>query len=255
VKQLFILKIGGKLLDDDSRLDAALRAFASVGGAKILIHGGGKKGSEISSKLGIEPKMVEGRRITDAAALEVVTMVYAGLLNKTVVARLQALGGNAFGICGADGNAILAKKRAAGAIDFGFAGDVETINNALIINFLENGLIPVFSPITHDGTGQLLNTNADTIAQKVAVALAGDFKVSLHFCFEKKGVLLDPNDEASTLPKLDATSYGRYRTNGVISEGMIPKLDNAFAAKTGGVSEVRIGGVEGITSGSGTLIC
>jgi acetylglutamate kinase len=251
---LTILKIGGKLLDDEALLGSVLSAFAKIEGPKILVHGGGKKGSEISRRLGIEPQMVEGRRITDAATLEVVTMVYAGLLNKTVVAKLQALGCNAIGLSGADGNAILAKKRGAGAIDYGFAGDIETVNNALIVNFLENNLTPVFSPITHDGQGQLLNTNADTIARMLAVSLAQNFEVTLKFCFEKNGVLLDPSDDASVLPMLDSVAYEGHKSSGVISEGMLPKLDNAFAAKNGGVKEVWVCGIEGIAEQKGTLI-
>ncbi|MBI5915498.1 MAG: acetylglutamate kinase [Bacteroidetes bacterium] len=254
MQKLTILKIGGKLLDDDTQLGSALSAFANIAGAKILVHGGGKKGSEISRRLGIEPQMVEGRRITDAATLEVVTMVYAGLLNKAVVAKLQALGCNAIGLSGADGNAILAKKRGAGAIDYGFVGDVETVNNPLIISFLENNLIPVFSPITHDGNGQLLNTNADTIARMLAVSLSKNFEVKLLFCFEKNGVLLDPTDDDSVLPSLDTETYEQYRASGVISEGMVPKLDNAFAAKNGGVEEVWVCGVEGISGQKGTQI-
>ena len=252
--QLTILKIGGKLLDDDALLGSALAAFASIEGPKTLVHGGGKKGSEISRRLGIEPQLVEGRRITDAATLEVVTMVYAGLLNKTVVAKLQALGCNAIGLSGADGNAILAKKRGAGAIDYGFVGDVEIVDNALIISFLENNLTAVFSPITHDGQGQLLNTNADTIARFLAVSLAQNFEVTLKFCFEKNGVLLDPMDDDSVLPMLDFETYEQHKKAGVISEGMLPKLDNAFTAKNGGVREVRVCGIIGICSESGTLI-
>ena len=252
--QLFILKIGGKLLDDDAQLSSALTAFANIAGPKILVHGGGKKGSEISRRLGIEPQMVDGRRITDTATLEVVTMVYAGLLNKTVVAKLQALGCNAIGLSGADGNTILSKKRGAGAIDYGFVGDVETVNNALIINFLENNLTPVVCPITHDGSCQLLNTNADTIARFLAVSLAQNFEVTLKFCFEKNGVLLDPSDDASVLPSLDSAAYEQLRKKGVISEGMLPKLDNAFAAKSGGVKKVWVCGVEGIFEQKGTQI-
>jgi acetylglutamate kinase len=254
VERLTIIKIGGKLLDDEAQLGSALAAFANIEGPKILVHGGGKKGSEISRRLGIEPQMVNGRRITDAATLEVVTMVYAGLLNKTVVAKLQALNCNAIGLSGADGNAILSKKRGAGAIDYGFVGDVETVNNSLIINFLENKLTPVVSPITHDGRGQLLNTNADTIARTLAVSLAQDFEVTLKFCFEKNGVLLDPSDDASVLPSLDFAAFEGYKSSGIISEGMLPKLDNAFAAKHGGVKAVWVCGIEGIAEQFGTLI-
>jgi acetylglutamate kinase len=254
VEQLTILKIGGKLLDDVAQLGSALATFANIQGLKILVHGGGKKGSEISRRLGIEPQMVDGRRITDAATLEVVTMVYAGLVNKTVVAKLQALGCNAIGLSGADGNAILSKKGGAGAIDYGFVGDIETVNNSLIIRFLENSLTPVFCPITHDGQGQLLNTNADTIARMLAVSLAQNFEVTLKFCFEKNGVLLDPKDDVSVLPSLDFETYELHKETGVISEGMLPKLANAFAAKNGGVREVWVCGVEGIAKQFGTLI-
>ncbi|MBI1226010.1 MAG: acetylglutamate kinase [Bacteroidetes bacterium] len=251
---LTVLKIGGKLLDDEAQLGSALAAFANIEGPKILVHGGGKKGSEISRRLGIEPQMVDGRRITDAATLEVVTMVYAGLLNKTVVAKLQALGCNALGLSGADGNAVLSKKRGTGAIDYGFVGDIESVNNELIINFLENNLTPVVSPITHDSQGQLLNTNADTIAQMLAVSLAQNFEVTLKFCFEKNGVLVDPTDDDSVLPSLDSAAYEGYKSAGVISEGMLPKLDNAFAAKHGGVKDVWVCGIEGIAKEFGTLI-
>lgn len=251
---LTILKIGGKLLDDEALLGSVLSAFAKIEGAKILVHGGGKKGSEISRRLGIEPQMVEGRRITDAATLEVVTMVYAGLLNKTVVAKLQALGCNAIGLSGADGNAILAKKRGAGAIDYGFAGDIESVNTQMLISLLGGNMTPVFSPITHDGHGQLLNTNADTIARMLAVSLAQNFEVTLKFCFEKNGVLLDPSDDASVLPLLDFEAYERHKTAGVISEGMLPKLDNAFAAKNGGVREVWVCGINGVLEQYGTRI-
>lgn len=254
MKQLTILKIGGKLLDDDVQLSLSLTAFANIEGPKILVHGGGKKGSEISRRLGIEPQMVDGRRITDAATLEVVTMVYAGLLNKTVVAKLQALNCNAIGLSGTDGNAILSKKRGAGAIDYGFVGDVEEVNNKLIINFLDDKLTPVVSPITHDGQGQLFNTNADTIARMLAISLAQNFDVTLNFCFEKNGVLLDPSDDTSVLPSLDSAAYEGYKSSGVISEGMLPKLDNAFAAKHGGVKAVWVCGIEGIAEQKGTQI-
>ena len=258
MQKLTILKIGGKLLDDDTRLNEALADFSKIENAKILVHGGGKKSSELSRQLGIEPKMVEGRRITDAATLEVVTMVYAGLLNKTVVSRLQALSCDAIGLSGADGNVILAKKRPVKTIDYGFTGDVEQVNKPLIVNFLNQNLTPVFCAITHDRLGQLLNTNADTIATTLAVTLAQDFEVTLKFCFEKNGVLLDPANENSVIETLSPENYARYKSHGIISEGMIPKLDNAFAAIGAGVAEVIICGRGGIAPGSfqkGTTIC
>lgn len=254
LEQLTMIKIGGKLLDDDALLGRALAAFAAIPGAKLLVHGGGKKGSDISRQLGVPPKMVDGRRVTDAAALEVVTMVYAGLLNKTVVARLQSLGCNAIGLSGADGNAITARKRSVGEVDYGFAGDVETVGHALIRQLLVGGLTPVFCAITHDGQGQLLNTNADTIAAKLALSLSPYFSVRLFFCFEKEGVLLDPADDASVMASLSAAEYGRYRASGIISEGMLPKLDNAFAAVQGGVASVAVGGVGGICTDGGTKL-
>lgn len=251
---LTILKIGGKLLDDEVQLASALTAFASIKGPKILVHGGGKKGSEISRRLGIEPQMVDGRRITDAATLEVVTMVYCGLLNKKIVAQLQSLDCNALGLSGPDGNSIHANQRPSGEVDFGLAGDVDMVNKKLIINLLKKGITPVFSPITHDGNGQLLNTNADTIARFLAASLSKDFEVTLKFCFEKNGVLRTPNDDSSVMKKLSKTEYKLFRSNGTISEGMIPKLDNAFAAKKGGVSKVWICGVGGISQRAGTKI-
>lgn len=252
--KLTILKIGGKLLDDDEMLFSALAAFSKIKGPKILVHGGGKKGSEISRRLGIEPQMVEGRRITDAATLEVVTMVYAGLLNKKIVAQLQSFGCNALGLSGPDGNAIHANQRPSGEVDYGLAGDVDVVNKKLIINLLKKDITPVFSPITHDGNGQLLNTNADTIARMLAAALSKDFEVTLKFCFEKNGVLLAPDDDNSVMKKLSKTDYKLFRLKGVISEGMIPKLDNAFAAKKGGVSKVWVCGVGGISQRAGTKI-
>jgi acetylglutamate kinase len=252
--KLTILKIGGKLLDDDAQLGSALSAFANIQGPKILVHGGGKKGSEISRRLGIEPQMVDGRRITDAATLEVVTMVYAGLLNKKIVAQLQSLGCNALGLSGPDGNAIHANQRPSGEVDYGLAGDVDMVNKKLITTLLKKGITPVFSPITHDGSGQLLNTNADTIARMLAAALSKDFEVTLKFCFEKDGVLLTPTDDSSVMRKLSKTKYKMFRSDGTISEGMIPKLDNAFAAKKGGVSKVWVCGVGGISERAGTKI-
>ena len=252
--KLTILKIGGKLLDDEEMLSKALEAFSQIKGPKILVHGGGKKGSEISRRLGIEPQMVDGRRITDAATLEVVTMVYCGLLNKQIVAQLQSFGCNALGLSGPDGNAIHANLRPSGEVDYGLAGDVDVVNKKLIINLLKKGITPVFSPITHNGSGQLLNTNADTIARMLAAALSKEFEVTLKFCFEKNGVLLTPDDDSSVMKKLSKTDYKLFRSNGTISEGMIPKLDNAFAAKKGGVSKVWVCGVGGISQRAGTKI-
>lgn len=255
MKPLALIKIGGKLLDDQVALQAALASFASLSGPKILVHGGGKEVSTRCEQMDIVPNMWNGRRITDGPTLEVAVMVYAGLINKQVVSHLQRLGCNALGLCGADGNLILARKRPVGAIDFGWVGDVESINTPLLLALLEQGVIPVFCAITHDGQGQLLNTNADTIAAALATALATDFVVNLKLCFEKDGVLSDPEDDTSVLPSLAIAQYQQALKTGAISDGMIPKLDNAFNAKKAGVSHVIICGSKGIAQIQGTEIC
>ena len=254
MESLFILKIGGKVIEDQALLDEALQAFIKQKGHKILIHGGGKRASELSKQLGIPVQMINGRRITDAATLEVAVMVYAGLANKSIVARLQALGCNAIGLSGADANAILAHKREVKDIDYGFAGDVDAVNVNTIQTLLEGSLTPVFCAITHDGKGQLLNTNADTIAMQLATAMASHYLVSLHFCFEKPGVLLNANDNNSVIPILHYNDYQNYQANGTIYEGMLPKLDNAFTALQKGVKEVRIGDVQAILERKGTTL-
>ena len=255
IKKLTVIKIGGKLLDNEAAWQVAMDDFDKIPGAKILVHGGGKLASDLSRKLGMEPKMVEGRRITDSAALEVATMVYAGLLNKKLVSYLQSRGTNAMGFSGADGNLILSDKRSVGEIDFGWVGDVKTINTTLLISLLEQNVTPVFCAITHDGQGQLLNTNADTIASVLSAGLAGEYQTTLKFCFEKNGVLLDPLDDESVIKKLSKTAYLQQKENGVISAGMIPKIDNALAAKQAMVYQVMICGTNGIQSSKGTEIC
>lgn len=258
MKEITIIKIGGKVLEDDRRLARALEDFARVDGPKILVHGGGKRSDELCLQLGIEPRMVEGRRITDAATLEVVTMVYAGLLNKKVTGLLQSFGCNAIGLSGADGNVILAHKRAKGDIDYGFAGDIDAVSAPMLDKLLEAGLTPVLCSITHDGKGQLLNTNADTIATVTAIAMATHYDTTLKFCFEKNGVLSDPGDETSVIARLDQVDYARYRQNGVINAGMVPKIDNALNAQKGGVAKVWICGVGAIApeaAQTGTEIC
>lgn len=242
MQPLTIIKIGGNVIDDTSELGNFLRTYAGVPGLKILVHGGGKIASTIGRKLGIEPRMAEGRRITDADTLDVVTMVYAGLVNKNIVARLQAEGMNAIGLSGADGNVIPAVMRPVKTIDYGFAGDLqaEKIGVTSLSTLLDNGFSPVIAPITHDGTGQLLNTNADTIAATVAEALSSRYEVTLVYCFEKKGVLRDPSSEDSVILNINPDSYAELKEQGIVSHGMIPKLDNAFAALQGGVKQVRI---------------
>ena len=219
-----------------------------------MVHGGGKRASELLKALQISPRMHEGRRITDEPTLEVVTMVYAGSINKRIVSLLQALGCNAIGLSGADGNVILAHKRIVQTIDYGFAGDIDQINTPVITSLLNAGLTPVCCAITHDGKGQLLNTNADTIASSLAKALSQEYQVSLKFCFEKKGVLADPEDDHSVISELNPDSYGKYRSEGIITDGMIPKLDNAFAALQAGVSEVIIGSPVSLFSKESTRI-
>ncbi|TPE45961.1 acetylglutamate kinase [Pontibacter mangrovi] len=248
---MIIVKIGGNILDSPERLQAFLADFAQLPGPKLLVHGGGKIASAFGQRLGIEPKMVEGRRITDAETLELVTMVYGGLVNKQVVARLQALYCNAIGLTGADANIIPAHKRPVRTIDYGFAGDVagpDSINVAALETIIEAGLTPVFAPLTHDTQGSMLNTNADTIASVLATALAPKYKVQLVYCFEKKGVLQDSENDASVIPHINASKYKTLKAEGVVHAGMVPKLDNAFAAMQQGVAQVLICEAEALTS-------
>ncbi len=242
-ERLYIVKIGGNVVDDAKALQQFLVSFTGLPSKKILVHGGGKIASRLADELGVNVQMVEGRRITDQAMLDIVTMVYAGLSNKNVVASLQKHGVDAIGLSGADGNAIRCVKRPVRDIDYGYVGDVVdgTVNTKLIKSLLETGLSPVFSAITHDGQGQLLNTNADTIASALAVALAAEYRVSLVYCFEKRGVLRDVNDDNSLIPEVHYTDFGRLKDEGIIAEGMIPKLKNAFDAMAAGVEDVYIG--------------
>ncbi|MEM8891832.1 MAG: acetylglutamate kinase [Bacteroidota bacterium] len=239
-KPLYILKIGGKVLSDPAQCNSLLQAFSQLDAAKILVHGGGKTGTEIAEKLGVEAKMIDGRRITDEAMLEVAMMVYGGLMNKGVVAQLQSLGTNALGLTGADLDVITSIKRPVKEIDYGFAGDIVKVNDQQLFNLLEAGILPVMAPLTHDGKGQMLNTNADTIASTVARSMAAHFEVHLIYSFEMSGVLKDPKDQDSLIPLLDIESYERYKEEGVIVGGMIPKLDNAFSALASGVHRVYI---------------
>jgi len=244
--KLFVIKIGGNIIDDETKLSSFLKSFAAIEEQKILVHGGGKIATKIGEQLGIESKYIDGRRITDTATIDLVTMVYAGLINKKIVAQLQSLGCNAIGVTGADANLIPANKRAVKDIDYGFAGDVnsETIPISNWSSIIDAGFIPVVAPITHDNKGQLLNTNADTIAQEVAKAISGSYEVSLVYSFEKAGVLLDVNDESTTVKKLDESYYNKLKKEGKIFAGMLPKLDNAFAAINSGVEKVIIGNAE-----------
>jgi acetylglutamate kinase len=242
--ELSIIKIGGNIIDDESKLAGFLDAFAAVPGKKILVHGGGKLATKLAEGLGIPQQLVDGRRITDAETLKIVTMVYAGTINKTIVAHLQARGCNAVGLTGADGNAILAHKRTHPTIDYGYVGDVDTINTSLLTSMLLLDKTLVFAPITHDGKGQLLNTNADTIAQELARALSTTFEVSLVYSFEKSGVLMNAADDGSVISRINPSYYQELKDQQVIFAGMIPKLDNAFAALRSGVGKVIIGRAE-----------
>ena len=243
---LNIIKIGGNVIDNSEKLHHFLKAFADLKGFKILVHGGGKVATKIADEMHIEAKMIDGRRITDIETLRVVTMVYAGLINKNLVAQLQKYGCNAIGLSGADGNLIKAKKRLVETIDYGYVGDldkssIETENLSKLIN---NGFIPVFSAITHDGDGQLLNTNADTVAAALAIGMAQHYQTSLVYCFDKKGVLIDVDDENSVIREINPTAYQDLKENGLIADGMLPKLHNAFEAINKGVKEVFIGSAD-----------
>ncbi len=257
---LLIIKIGGSIIDDESKLSSFLKDFASIEDKKILVHGGGKVATKIGEKLGIESKYVDGRRITDAATIDLVTMVYAGLINKKIVAQLQSFGCNSFGVTGADANLIPAVKRPVKETDYGFVGDIDTENIMGLFwdELLQLGLTPIVSPITHDGKGQLLNTNADTIAQEVAKVMSGSYEVSLIYSFDKAGVLFDVNDESTVINKLNKNYYDELKSNGKLFAGMLPKLDNAFAALNNGVNKVIIGNAEQlkelIAGTSGTTI-
>ena len=238
---LSIFKIGGNIIGNEKELATFLQLFSKVGGRKILVHGGGKKATELLKKLGISPKMVHGRRITDSETLEVVTMVYGGLVNKTIVAKLQALGLNSIGMSGADANSIQAHKRPIKEIDYGFAGDVDGIDASILTSILTIGLTPIFCALTHNQNGQLLNTNADTIASALAIGLSTEFNTTLNYCFELNGVLKDIKDKSSVIQKIDSKSYKTLVSEGIISDGMMPKLHNCFQALKNGVAEVRIG--------------
>ena len=254
MQQLTIVKVGGKIVENAESLTTFLKDFALIAGNKILIHGGGSSASALAVKLGIETQMREGRRITDAKMLKVVTMVYAGLVNKNIVAQLQKLRVDAIGLTGADMNLILSEKRPVKEIDYGFVGDIKQINVLGLLELLKQSYLPVIAPLTHDGNGNLLNTNADTIAAETAKALAFDYNVRLIYCFEKRGVLMNEADEKSLIPNLNLELFQQYKNKGIIQGGMIPKLDNAFRAIAYGVKEVIITCASDINTGKGTYI-
>ena len=260
-EHLTIIKVGGKIVENSESLNTLLKDFAAVEGKKLLVHGGGRSATQMAARLGVETKMVDGRRITDEAMLEVVTMVYGGLVNKRIVAGLQALGIDAVGLTGADMNIVLSDKRKVSAVDYGWVGDVKRVNAEAVAMLIESGCCPVVAPLTHDGCGHMLNTNADTMAGEMAKAMAAHYDVTLMFCFEKPGVLADENDDSSLIPTITPAVLDDLKRRGVVSGGMIPKLDNAIACVSagggsGGVESVVITQADRIADPyAGTKIC
>ena len=254
-EKLTIVKVGGAVVEDEAQLAQLLKDFSAIEGKKVLVHGGGRRATQVAASLGIESKMVNGRRITDAEMLNVVTMVYGGLVNKNLVARLQANGVNALGLTGADIDVIRSHKRPLkDGIDYGFVGDVDKANGEMLSRLIEVGITPVMAPLTHDGQGTILNTNADTIASETAKALAPYYNVTLIFSFEKKGVLSNPDDDDSVIPVITRADFIKYKEDGTISGGMLPKIENALAAIDAGVSRVIITLATAIDGNAGTII-
>ena len=254
-EKLTVVKVGGAVVEDEAQLAQLLKDFSAIEGRKVLVHGGGRRATQVAAKLGIESKMIGGRRITDADMLSVVTMVYGGLVNKTLVTGLQAHGVNALGLTGADMNVIRSHKRPLrNGIDFGFVGDVDSVDGAILADFIEKNVTPIMAPLTHDGQGNILNTNADTIASETAKALTPYYDVTLIFSFEKKGVLSNPDDDDSVIPIITRTDFKRYSEDGTISGGMLPKIENALAAVEAGVKQVVITLATAINGQSGTVI-
>jgi len=241
METLKVVKIGGNIIDNDAELTSFLKEFASLNGPKILVHGGGKLATELSNKMNVPVKMIDGRRVTDAETLEIITMVYAGKINKNIVAKLQSFGCNSVGFSGADGNTIIAKKRPVSTVDYGFVGDVVKVNIMVSKLLLNNNITNIFSAISHDQKGQLLNTNADTIASELAIAFSKFYKVELYYCFEKNGVLESIDDNDSVIEQINQETYQKLKKSGIINKGMIPKLDNCFYALEKNVSKVCIG--------------
>lgn len=254
-QKITVVKVGGAIVEDPQSLDQLLQNFAAIEGPKVLVHGGGRRATKVATSLGIESKMVNGRRITDAEMLEVVTMVYGGLVNKNIIAQLQSKGVNALGLTGADMDVIHSHKRPQkNGIDYGFVGDVEHVNGFALRNIIEQSITPVMAPLTHDGKGNMLNTNADTIASETAKALARFYDVTLIYSFEKKGVLSNPEDDESVIPTITRQDFEQYVANGTVAGGMIPKLENALAAVDSGVSQVIITLASAIDGKHGTII-
>lgn len=255
MEKVTIVKVGGAIVEDNEQLAQLLTDFAAIPGKKVLVHGGGRRATKVAAALGIESKMVNGRRITDAQMLEVVTMVYGGLVNKNLVAKLQAKGVNALGLTGADMDVIHSHKRPVkDGVDFGYVGDVERANGKMLQALIQEGITPVMAPLTHDGNGNILNTNADTIASETAKALAPYYDVTLIYSFEKKGVLSNPDDDNSVIPVITRSDFEKYQADGTIGGGMIPKIENALAAVDAGVKEVIITPATAIDGKQGTVI-
>lgn len=252
--KLTLIKVGGGVVEEPESLHELLSLFSQIPGNKVLVHGGGRSATRMAAQLGIETQMVNGRRITDLEMLKVVTMVYGGLVNKNVVAGLQALGVNALGLTGADMNVMLSEKRPVKDVDYGYVGDVKQVQGDSLAALIERGIVPVLAPLTHDGKGHILNTNADTIAGEAAKALARYFDVTLVFCFEKNGVLRDPDDNNSVIPQMNEADFRNYVAQGVVQDGMIPKLENAFQAIAAGVKEVVITKASHLGQNDGTHI-
>lgn len=255
MEKITVIKVGGAVVEDEAQLTQLLQDFSAIEGRKVLVHGGGRRATKVAAQLGIETQMVNGRRITDASMLEVVTMVYGGLVNKNVVARLQAQGIDALGLTGADIDVIRSHKRPLkNGVDYGFVGDVDRADGDKLHTLIEAGIVPVMAPLTHDGMGNILNTNADTIASETAKVLAKHYDVTLVFCFEKKGVLSNPDDDESVIPTITRADFDRYVADGTISGGMIPKIENAFNAIDAGVGRVVITKADSIGLNFGTVI-
>jgi acetylglutamate kinase len=253
-EKITIIKVGGKIVEEQDSLAALLDRFSAIEGNKVLIHGGGRSATRMAERLGIESRMVNGRRITDSDTLQVVTMVYGGLVNKTIVAQLQARGVNALGLTGADCNIIKAHKRPVGEVDYGFVGDVDKADGLMLSRLIEQGIVPIVAPLTHDGNGNLLNTNADTMAAETAKALSAHYDTRLIYCFEFPGVMRDPDDADSLIPTITRESYRKLLADGIVSGGMVPKIDNAFNAIDNGVGEVIITRADAIDGIQGTHI-
>lgn len=238
---LKVVKIGGKLIEDEAKFSSFLQDFAAIKGPKILVHGGGNLATDLASRLGYETKIIDGRRITDQNSLDVIVMTYGGLINKRIVAKMQGLHCNAIGLCGADGRSVISIKREVKEIDYGFVGDITEINTGFINSLLDEGITPVFSAISCTKEGELLNTNGDSVASEIAIAMSRFYNTHLNFCFEKRGVLADAKDESSVIPVLDRNVYESLKEKKIIGEGMLPKLHNCFNALDKGVSNIYLG--------------